>query len=104
MGTTVHDKESLLKLLGSHRSEIKAYGVKHLGLFGSFARDAVIHESSDVDLLIEFEKDRKTYDNFMELAFFLEELLGRKVDLVTPESLSKYIGPHILKQVQDAGI
>jgi uncharacterized protein len=103
MGTAVRNKESLLRLINTHRGEIQAYGVRHLGLFGSFARDTAIHSGSDVDLLIEFEPGRKTYDNFMELAFYLEALLGRKVELVTRESLSPYIGPHILKQVQDAG-
>jgi hypothetical protein len=104
MGSAVFNKESLLNLIGSHRQEIKAFGVKHLGLFGSFARGTAIHSDSDIDLLIEFEQGRKTYDNFMEVAFYLEELLGRKVELVTRESLSKYIGPHILKQVEDAGL
>jgi uncharacterized protein len=103
MGTAVRTKEALLKLITTHRSEIQAYGVRHLGLFGSFARGTAIHAGSDVDLLIEFEPGRKTYDNFLELAFYLEALLGRKVELVTRESLSPYIGPHILKQVEDAG-
>jgi predicted nucleotidyltransferase len=53
-----------------------------------------------VDLLVEFAPGEKTYDNFMELSFYLEDLLGRKVELVTPQSLSKHIGPHILKQVE----
>jgi uncharacterized protein len=101
MATAVLNKESLLQLLRSHGSEIKSFGVKHLGVFGSFVRDIAIKENSDIDLLIEFEKDKKTYDNFIELSFYLEELLGRKVELVTPQSLSKYIGPHILKQVED---
>ncbi len=104
MGNGVHDKETLLKIIGSHRHEIKAFGVKHLGLFGSFVRHAAIHPDSDIDFLVEFEKGKKTFDNFMELSFYLEKLLGRKIELVTPESLSKHIGPHILKQVEDAGL
>lgn len=104
MAPAVQNKEALFKLFATHRSEIKAYGVRHLGLFGSFARGTAIHPASDVDLLIEFEPGRKTYDNFMELAFYLEALLGRRVELVTRESLSPYIGPHILNQVEDAGL
>jgi uncharacterized protein len=104
MGPAVQNKEALLRLFNTHRSEIKAYGVKYLGLFGSFARGSAIHPGSDVDLLIEFEPGRKTYDNFLELALYLEALLGRRVELVTRESLSPYIGPHILKQVEDAGL
>jgi predicted nucleotidyltransferase len=40
----------------------------------------------------------------MDLSFFLEDLLGRKVELVTPQSLSKFIGPYILKEVQDVSL
>jgi uncharacterized protein len=43
---------------------------------------------SDIDLLVDFEKGQKTYDNFIELSFLLEELLGRPVELLTQESLS----------------
>ncbi|WP_211321579.1 nucleotidyltransferase family protein [Pedobacter cryoconitis] len=58
------------------------------------------HSDSDVDLLFEFAPEQKTYDNFMNLSFFLEDLLGRKVEVVTPQSLSKYIAPHILNQTE----
>jgi predicted nucleotidyltransferase len=44
--------------------------------------------------------EKHTFDNFMEVAFLLEELLGRKVEVVTPEALSPYIGPHILREVE----
>lgn len=100
MASSAITKELLLQQLTSHSNEIKSFGVKQLGLFGSFAKGAAV-ATSDVDLLVDFERDKKTYDNFIELSFFLEELLGRRVDLVTPQSLSKYIGPHILKQVED---
>lgn len=55
---------------------------------------------SDVDFLIEFLPEKKNYDNFINLSFYLEELLGRKVEIVTPQSLSKYIGPHILRNAE----
>ena len=70
-----------------------------MGLFGSFARGNQKPES-DVDLLVEFDPDRKTFDNFMGLAFLLEDLLERRVELVTPEALSPHIGPRILKEVE----
>jgi len=53
---------------------------------------------------VDFENDKKTYDNFIGLSFYLEELLGRKVELVTRQSLSKYIGPHILRQAEHVTI
>ncbi len=51
-------------------------------------------------MLVEFAPGRKTFDNFMQLAFYLEELFGRKVELLTPESLSPYLGPRILREVE----
>ncbi len=104
MQKSVSNKTDLLRELFSHSLEIRSFGVKQLGLFGSFVRDTSIRPDSDVDLLVEFEQGKKTYDNFFDLSFFLEDLLGRKVELVTLQSLSKYIGPHILKEVQDVRI
>ncbi len=100
----VNSKEALLHALTLHRNEIKSFGVKQLGIFGSFVKDTAIHNDSDIDFLVDFEPGKKTYDNFMELSFYLEELLGRKVELVTPQSLSPYIGPHILKQVEHVSL
>jgi predicted nucleotidyltransferase len=95
----VQTKEQLLSLLQEHRHHIHAFGVYRLGLFGSFIREQQGGES-DVDMLVEFEPGRKTFDAFMQLAFFLEGLFGRRVELVTPESLSPYIGPHILREME----
>jgi len=91
-------KESIIKQLRSHRLRIKNFGVRKLGLFGSFVRNSQ-RSSSDVDLLIEFEKGKKNFDNFIQLNFYLEELLNRRVEIVTIESLSPYIGPHVLREV-----
>ena len=73
--------------------------VKRAYLFGSFVRDEA-KESSDVDFFIEFIPEKKTFDNFMRLGDLFEELTGRKIELVTPQSLSKHIGPYILKEVE----
>jgi hypothetical protein len=75
------------------------YGVRKVGLFGSFVRGQQNLES-DVDLLVEFEPDKKTYDNFVHLCFFLEDVFKRQVEVVTPESLSPHLGPHILNEVE----
>jgi predicted nucleotidyltransferase len=83
----------------ARRDRIKALGVKRLGLFGSFVRMQQDRDS-DIDVLVEFEPSQKTFDNFIHLAFFLEELFGRRVELVTPEALSPYIGPHIMQEVE----
>lgn len=100
----VNTKVQVLSLLQEYRQELRQFGVSRCGIFGSFVRDTAIHGQSDVDILVAFEPDQKTFDNFMHLSFFLEDLLGRNVDLVTIESLSPYIGPHILDEVEYVSI
>lgn len=101
MSVTV--KEEVISIINDHQKEIRDLGVKRYGLFGSLVREETT-EQSDIDILVEFEPGQKTFDNFMKLAFLLEDLLGRDVDLVTAESLSPYIGPHILREVEYASI
>jgi predicted nucleotidyltransferase len=95
----VQTRAQLLALLREHETRLGEFGVVRYGPFGSFARESPARDS-DVDLLVEFAPGKKTFDNFIQLAFFLEDLLGRPVDLVTPESLSPHVGPHILREVQ----
>jgi predicted nucleotidyltransferase len=99
----VQTKRELLDQLDEHARRLKEFGVVRCGLFGSFAREEQTAES-DIDLLVEFEPEKKTFDNFINLSFFLEELLGRKVEIVTRESLSPFIGPHILREVEYAAV
>jgi predicted nucleotidyltransferase len=96
---TIQTKHAVIETLRANEDTIRSYGVRRLGIFGSVAREE--HNSeSDVDLLVEFQKGSKTFDNFINLVFFLEELLGRKVELITTDSLSPYIGPRILEEVE----
>jgi predicted nucleotidyltransferase len=95
----VETREQIQSLIDAHRAKLRDLGVRQLGLFGSFARGKP-GPSSDVDLLVEFEPGKKTFGAFMQLAFYLEDLLGRRVELVTPESLSPYIGPRIIEEVE----
>ncbi|MCY7345545.1 MAG: nucleotidyltransferase family protein [Pyrinomonadaceae bacterium] len=97
----VQNKNQIFSRLREHQAEIRRFGVKRFGLFGSFRRGQQT-QNSDVDLLVEFESGQKSFDNFMNLVFFLEDLLERKVDLITPESLSPHIGPKILREVEYA--
>jgi predicted nucleotidyltransferase len=92
-------KADVLDRLSSHGAVIRNAGVKRLGLFGSFLHDRPNLES-DVDLLVEFDAQRKTFDNYWLLAELLECQLDRPVDLLTIESLSLYIGPRILAEVE----
>jgi len=93
------NRESVLRLLREHGETIAGYGVKRIGLFGSFRKGSQTAES-DVDLLVEFEPGKKTYSNFIGLTLYLEETLERAVELVTPESLSPYIGPAIVDEAE----
>ena len=95
----VKSKLEVLQTIDEHWETLQSFGVRRCGLFGSFLRDD-IGPDSDVDLLVEFEPDQKTFLNFVNLGFFLEQVLGRKVELVTPESLSPYAGPDILSEVE----
>jgi uncharacterized protein len=99
MSIELLNKKEILQKLSAHKKELVNYGVLEIGLFGSYARNEVNPES-DVDLLVELAKEKKTFRNFMALSYYLEELLGKKVELITKQSLSPYIGPYILKTVE----
>jgi len=99
----VSNKQVLFSTLLSNSEVIKSFGVAKLGVFGSFITGKQKNES-DVDFLVEFYPNQKSYDNYIDLSYYLEGLLGRKVELVTPQSLSKYIGPHILNQTEYVAI
>ena len=86
--------------LAQSEHDIRALGVARLALFGSVARNEA-RPDSDVDLLVQFAPGAKTYDRFLALSELLEARLGRRVELVTTESLSPYIGPRNLVEAQD---
>ncbi|HEC92255.1 MAG TPA: nucleotidyltransferase [Candidatus Atribacteria bacterium] len=90
-------KEKIFKIIRQHRRELKRYGVKRIGLFGSFVRGENKKES-DIDIIVEFEKGRKNFDNFMNTVFLLEKLFGRDVDILTPESINKHLKSYIMKE------
>ena len=95
----IETREKVLELIRSNQDKIRSYGVSKLGLFGSFVRSEQNPES-DIDLIVEFEQDKKSFDNFIQLVFFLEEILERRVELITSDALSPYIGPHIIREVE----
>jgi uncharacterized protein len=95
--------EEVVDRLEHEAGRLLTFGVSRLRLFGSFARQEARRES-DVDLLVDFSAGTKTFDNFMGLADLLEEILNRHVELVTPESLSPYLGPSILAEARDVSL
>jgi len=79
------DKDSIKKIIRKEYPYLKNhFSIKRIGLFGSFATNTA-HKNSDVDLLVEFTAPIGF--KFMALAEYLENKLGRKVDLLTPDGL-----------------
>lgn len=91
-------KNDVTKAIQDNIEEIKKYGVKRIGIFGSFARTTQ-NNKSDIDILVEFEKGEKIFDNYMELKFCLERLLHRKVDLVIKDAVKPRIKQAVLREV-----
>ena len=86
-----------IEILRDHEQEIKRrFAVRRIGLFGSFVRGEET-KKSDIDILVEFEDP--TFRNFMNLAFYLEDIFSRRVDLLTPEGISHRIRPYVEKEV-----
>jgi predicted nucleotidyltransferase len=77
----------------------REYGVKRLGLFGSFARGTQT-ESSDVDILAEF--DRPIGLRFVEFAEHLERIVGRRVDVLTPSGISSIRNRRIARSIAES--
>lgn len=87
--------QDILAAIQAHRKELKRFSVKRLGLFGSQARGEG-HEASDLDFVVDFE--RKTFDNYMDLKEFLENLFHCQVDLVIIDAIKPRLKDVILKE------
>lgn len=95
----VSTKTELVRLIDANADALCRLGVQRLGLFGSFAHGHP-SEDSDVDLYVEFVPGQATFDHFMGLGFLCEDLFGRRVEIVTPGSLSPHLAPAILSHVE----
>ncbi len=94
------NRNQALHLLQAHKDEIfSRYGVRRLALFGSMARDEA-REDSDVDLLVDFA-DEATFKGYFKLKFYLEELLGREVDLVCDDAVRPRLRAYIDQEAVD---
>lgn len=92
-------KDSILSTLKTHKAEFTKFGISSVGLFGSYARNEQSVDS-DIDLLIDFESGKTNFDNFMAFCDAIENIFKNiKVEVVTKNSLSPYIGPQILNEV-----
>ena len=93
-------REEAIERLVASELDIRALGVQRLALFGSVARGQARFDS-DVDVLVQFFPGTKTYRRFLALLELLEARLGRRVELVTLEALSPFLGPRILAEAED---
>lgn len=92
-------KENIIAALKSHKHEFSKLGVQNIGLFGSYLRNEQSGKS-DIDLLIDFEPEKENFDNYMAVYDMFEAIFkNQKIEIVTKNGLSKYIGPKILKDV-----
>jgi predicted nucleotidyltransferase len=93
-------KQNILRVLRSRKTEFSKFGIRNIGLFGSYIRNEQ-HLGSDIDLLLDFEPEAENFDNLMAVYDLVEQLFkGEKIEVVTLNGLSPYIGPSILKEVQ----
>jgi len=91
-------RRQVIETLQVHREQLRRLGVKKIGLFGSVARESA-ESQSDVDMIVEFSET--TYRRFIALKSFLESILGRKVDLLTPPAVEGRLKEEIEKDLID---
>jgi uncharacterized protein len=90
------------KKLNNNINHIKKnFQVKEIGVFGSFTRGGYfVHEESDIDILVSFNKGHKDFFNYMRLKNYLENLLGKEVDLVIKDAVKPRLKEKIFNEVQ----
>lgn len=92
-------KDHILHTLFLHKDEFSKFGICTIGLFGSYLRNEQ-SANSDIDLLIDFEPEKENYDNYMLAYDVFEKIFeNEKIEVVTKNGLSRYIGPKILNEV-----
>ncbi|WP_078128162.1 nucleotidyltransferase family protein [Leptospira alexanderi] len=91
------DRNQILNNLSTNFEKIQSFGVIHIGIFGSFAKNE-FREDSDIDILVEFAPTAKTFSNYMGLKILLENMFSKKIDLVIKERIKPRIKEQILKE------
>lgn len=96
MTDTPLKSDNIVKILAQKRQTLQSFGVQSLALFGSVANNCATL-NSDLDFLVEFE-GAATFDGYMDLKFFSEDLFNVPVDLVTKRSLKSEISQQVLQE------
>ena len=95
-------RDEALRILAANRERLKEFSVKSLAIFGSVARDEAT-DASDIDVLVEFEEGKSVgLFAFIRLMHYLQDILGCKVDLATPDALRKEMRDDILREAINA--
>ena len=95
-------REAIERVLRAHHPHMAAeYGVKRIGVFGSYAKGSAT-EKSDIDLIVEF--DRPIGFRFVEFVEFLEELFGRPVDVLTPAGVEAIRIDEIARSIEETTV
>ncbi|OGQ09149.1 MAG: nucleotidyltransferase [Deltaproteobacteria bacterium RBG_19FT_COMBO_46_12] len=90
-------KDEILDAIRKHRDILLKYKVREIGLFGSFVKGEQ-EDRSDIDLIVDFEEP--TIENFMGLSSFLENLFGKKVEILTPVGVESIRINHIKEEIK----
>lgn len=91
--------QNIVNALKTNRATMANLGVRDVGLFGSYVKGEQ-SKNSDIDIFLDFEPDKETYDNYMAVYDLLEQLFkNEKVEIVTKNGLSPYIGTKILNEI-----
>ena len=91
---SIRTREELVTQIRLHLEEITSLGVKRIGIFGSWATNEH-NEESDIDFVIEFKRGKATFKTVAAVVDFLEGLLGRRVDILTPEAIDAIRIPNV---------
>ncbi len=96
------DLKDILDILKDNKKMLsEKYGVTDIAVFGSYARNE--HKGkSDIDIFVELKPAFRTFDNFMDLKFYLQKITSKKIDLVIKESIRKEIKPYVFKEAVHA--
>ena len=94
--TTQLSSQEILAALSNHKAVLAEMGVRKIGLFGSYRRGTP-RKDSDIDFLVVLS--RPTFDRYISIKFYLEDLFGHKVDLVMEDSIKPRIRSYILDEV-----
>jgi len=91
------NRAEVLDILRTHKPTLaERFGVTELALFGSYARDTAT-DASDVDILVRYDGPA-TSKSYFGVQFYLEDLLGRRVDLVTHKALRQEFRPYVERE------